>query len=57
MERERQRNDSLAGRLQALASPANRLLLLLFAGHYFNRTVVFPLRIRGGKVAYSCNPC
>jgi len=28
---------------------ANQLLLIFFAAHYFNRAVVYPLRIRGGK--------
>eukprot|EP01084_Bolivina_argentea_P008911 16670_1 len=28
---------------------ANRLLLLLFIIHYFNRTFIFPFQIRGGK--------
>eukprot|EP00300_Choanocystis_sp_HF-7_P027847 c3310_g1_i1.p1 GENE.c3310_g1_i1~~c3310_g1_i1.p1 ORF type:complete len:276 (+),score=55.10 c3310_g1_i1:24-830(+) len=27
----------------------NRVVLLLFGIHYFNRTVLYPLRIRGGK--------
>ena len=33
----------------ALASPANRVLLAMFTLHYINRTVIFPLRLRGGK--------
>ena len=28
---------------------ANRILLGLFVFHYFNRTIIFPLKIRGGK--------
>ena len=30
-------------------STANRVLLMFFIGHYFNRTIIFPLQIRGGK--------
>ena len=33
----------------ACRSTANRVLLALFCAHYFNRAVVFPLRLRGGK--------
>jgi 3-oxo-5-alpha-steroid 4-dehydrogenase 1 len=31
------------------ANPANVALLVAFSAHYFNRTFVFPLTIRGGK--------
>jgi len=30
-------------------SPGNLLLITLFAGHYINRTLIYPLQIRGGK--------
>ena len=33
----------------AKANPANRVLLGLFTLHYINRTIVFPMRLRGGK--------
>ncbi|KAL3927554.1 MAG: hypothetical protein SGPRY_002769, partial [Prymnesium sp.] len=33
----------------AAGSPANRALLLLFCSHYFNRSIVYPLSIHGGK--------
>lgn len=36
-------NESVTGSL------ANRILLAYFVGHYANRTVIFPLQIRGGK--------
>ena len=32
-----------------IANPAARVLLGCFVLHYFNRTVIFPLRVRGGK--------
>jgi len=31
------------------SSLANQILVCLFCAHYFNRTFIFPLRIRGGK--------
>jgi 3-oxo-5-alpha-steroid 4-dehydrogenase 1 len=34
---------------ECLASPANRILLAMFIGHYVYRSLVFPFRMRGGK--------
>lgn len=33
----------------ALASKTNQWLFMAFVAHYFNRAVVYPMRIRGGK--------
>jgi 3-oxo-5-alpha-steroid 4-dehydrogenase 1 len=32
-----------------LVQPSNKILLGLFAFHYFNRAIIFPMRMRGGK--------
>ena len=37
------------GNENVTGSLANRILLAYFVGHYANRTVIFPLQIRGGK--------
>lgn len=37
------------GPTDTTSQTANQILLGMFLFHYFNRTVIFPLRIRGGK--------
>jgi len=39
----------MAGSPECKASPGNRMLLLCFVTHYVNRTLIYPLRMRGSK--------
>lgn len=39
----------LWGRDECRSSLANRVLLLMFVGHYTNRSLIYPLQMRGGR--------
>ena len=38
-----------SGKASVIDSKVNMILLACFIGHYTNRTIIFPLQIRGGK--------